>query len=97
LATQFSVFSLENTPGHNSLGEVVGIKNMLSLLNDFFPSAPNMSEEDLVAASFSKNSGFTLSWDLDREDCVGGGVHMQYDYLEGITFSVLILLYLPEE
>lgn len=75
------------------VGVVIGIINMPSLLNDLLPSASNTSQEDFLGSSFigTQASYLVRIW-------AGTSVWKEADtcmyYLEGNTFSILILLYL---
>lgn len=75
------------------VGVVIGIINMPSLLNDL-PSASNTSWEDLLGSSFiGTQASHLLGIWMGRSVWKEAGTCCMY-YLEGNTFSILILLYL---
>lgn len=77
------------------VGVVIGIINMPSLLNDLLPSASNTSWEDLLGSYFTgTRAPHLVGICVGRRTVWREAYICCMNYLEGISFSILISLYL---
>lgn len=77
------------------VGVVIGIINIPSLLNDLLPSASNTSWEDLLGSYFTgTRAPHLVGICVGRRTVWREAYICCMNYLEGITFSILISLYL---